>query len=38
MKELEPFIHSYIQKPFDLESLVRDVNDALALINSDTPK
>jgi DNA-binding response OmpR family regulator len=38
MKELEPFIHSYIQKPFDLEILVRDVNDALALINSDTPK
>jgi DNA-binding response OmpR family regulator len=38
MKELEPFIHSYIQKPFDLVTLVRDVNDALASINSATSK
>lgn len=38
MKDLEPFIHSYIQKPFDLENLVRDVNDALVSINSVTPK
>jgi DNA-binding response OmpR family regulator len=38
MKDLEPFIHSYIQKPFDLEYLVRDVNEALASINSATPK
>jgi len=28
MRGLEPFIHSYIQKPFDLEQLVREVNDA----------
>ena len=36
MKDLEPFIHSYIQKPFDLESLVRDVNKALVSINDTT--
>ena len=36
MKDLESFIHSYIQKPFDLELLVRDVNDALASINNAT--
>ena len=38
IKTLEPFIHSYIQKPFDLEKLVHDVNDAIASINSDTVK
>ncbi len=35
MKGLEPFIHSYIQKPFDLERLVREVNDATRSL--DTP-
>jgi DNA-binding response OmpR family regulator len=38
MKELEPFIHSYIQKPFDLETLVRDVIDSLASLNAAIPK
>jgi len=27
MKGLEPFIHTYIQKPFDLEKLICDVNN-----------
>jgi DNA-binding response OmpR family regulator len=27
MKGLEPFIHTYIQKPFDLEKLIYDVNN-----------
>lgn len=33
MKGLEPFIHSYIQKPFDLEKLIHDVKDAIASLN-----
>lgn len=28
MKGLEPYIHDYIQKPFNLEKLVTDVNTA----------
>ena len=35
IKALKPLIHSYIQKPFDLEKLVSDVNDAIASINGD---
>jgi len=27
MKGLEPFVHDYIQKPFNIEKLVRDVHD-----------
>jgi DNA-binding response OmpR family regulator len=34
MKGLEPFIHSYIQKPFDLERLVREVHDAALSLNA----
>jgi DNA-binding response OmpR family regulator len=34
MKGLEPFIHSYIQKPFDLERLVREVYDATLSLNA----
>ncbi len=38
MRALEPYIQSYIQKPFDLESLVRDVNKAFASFETPAPQ
>lgn len=35
IKGLEPFIHRFIQKPFNLEELIHDVNDSCTLIHND---